>query len=61
MQIVNSADLEIRLAVTKAWEKYDLTTAEVTKILANATANMTKYLIRDERHPCDPDKKGDEA
>lgn len=42
-------------------EKYELTQGESLKILLNAAANESNYVVRLERHPNDPDKKGDEA
>jgi antitoxin component of RelBE/YafQ-DinJ toxin-antitoxin module len=45
----------------KTEEKYGLTQGESLRILLEATANEVKYLIRHERHPNNPDKKGDEA
>lgn len=45
----------------KTEEKYQLTQGESLRILLEAAANEVKYLIRLERHPNDPDKKGDEA
>lgn len=42
-------------------EKYELTQGESLKILLESASDMVKYVIRHERHPNDPDKKGDEA
>lgn len=39
----------------------DLTWAEAVHCLAGMIASWTTYLIRDERHPNDPDKRADEA
>ena len=41
--------------------EYQLTYGELFSLLGNAVANLAKYQIRTERHPDDPDKKGDEA
>ena len=40
---------------------HGLTYGEIFSLLGNATAHLAKYQIRSERHPNDPDKKGDEA
>lgn len=45
----------------KTEAKYDLTQGESLKILLDAAANESKYSIRLERHPDDPEKKGDES
>lgn len=50
------------LTELKAVEKeYELTAGESLRILLDAAAGEVKYMIRHERHPNDPDKKGDEA
>ena len=41
--------------------EHELTYGELFSLLGNAVANLAKYQIRAERHPDDPDKKGDEA
>ncbi len=41
--------------------KHELTTAESIKNLLEAAQNVNKYAIRIDRHPNDPNKKGDEA
>jgi hypothetical protein len=47
--------------VKLAEEKHGLTQGESMKFLLGQALNMNKYAIRHERHPDDPDKKGDEA
>lgn len=42
-------------------KKYDLTYLECVQVLAALIDDIVKYGIRTERHPDDPDKKGDEA
>ena len=42
-------------------QKYELTYGELFSMLGHAIANNAKYQIRAERHPNDPDKKGDET
>ena len=42
-------------------QEYGLSYGELFSLHGNAIANLAKYQIRGERHPDDPDKKGDEA
>jgi len=48
-------------AVNAMWEDDELTAAEIVHILASLTSEYTKYCLRSERHPEDPNKKADEA
>ena len=59
--VVQRAAGEIRMAILKLVEQHDLTIAETIGILAEAISGEVKWLIRQERHPNDPDKGGDEA
>lgn len=52
---------EFLTEIKKVEKQYELTQGETLKILLEAAADQAKYLIRYERHPNDPDKKGDEA
>lgn len=58
--IVNDAELELSGFLIGWQKKHDLTYGELFKILSLQIANYAKYAIRGERHPDDPDKKGDE-
>lgn len=60
-EIVTRAHTDLATAMVKIIEKRKLTHAEVTSILAQEILSWNKYAIRAERHPGDPDKKGDEA
>lgn len=60
-QIVTNARLEFDKFLLDLEQKYELTFGEMFSIIGNAIANLAKYQIRHERHPDDPDKKGDEA
>lgn len=51
---VRAADLEISQAVIAAWERHDLTYAEMLTILTGTLGRVTKYLLRAERHPEQP-------
>lgn len=41
-------------------QKHDLTYGEIVGIYADRLASHAKYMRRDERHPDDPEKRGDE-
>lgn len=41
--------------------RHKLTYGEVTRILCGVLQVWAKYQIREERHPKNPDKRGDEA
>ena len=41
--------------------EYRLTYGELLSLLGNSIASLAKYYIRHERHPDDPEKRGDEA
>lgn len=60
-QPVAEATRAIGVAVAEAVEKYELTYGEIFSILSQAMAAWAKYAIRQERHPDEPGKKGDEA
>lgn len=48
---------------TLVWEwvqAHDVTYLEALQALSHVSAQVVKYAIRVERHPDDPDKKGDE-
>jgi len=42
-------------------QEYELTYGELFQLLGNAVTDLAKYQIRAERHPDDPDKRGDDA
>lgn len=59
--IVNQARTDLEGFLIDWEKKYELTYAEVFSILGDRIANIAKYAIRAERHPDDPEKRGDEA
>ncbi len=59
--MVTRAHLDLATAMQKIIQERELTHAEVTSILAQELLAWNKYAIRAERHPDDPEKKGDEA
>ncbi len=58
--IVNKARFEIDDAVWDIMGRSALTYLETMQILNGLTERLCMYAIRHERHPDDPDKKGDE-
>lgn len=61
MAIMVEAALEFSKSFTTIVKKYDLTYGEMFGILSDMMSTWAKYMRRDERHPNDPDKCGDEA
>lgn len=59
--IVKAAQLELSGFMLDWQQKHDLTFGETFKILAEMMERDAKYMIRQERHPDDPDARGDEA
>ena len=57
-RLVAEARHDISTAIIAAAKAYDLTHGELTMILAGEIQSWTKYQIREERHPEDPDKPG---
>jgi hypothetical protein len=55
------AEAELGLQLLKFQEAQDLTDLEMLIALQAQCARLTKYMLRAERHPDDPDKKADEA
>lgn len=58
--VVEQAEQEFSRAMAEIETKHNLTYGEVVKLLGNYLANCAKYMIREERHPNDPGKRGDE-
>lgn len=65
-ETVNRAEIEIKSAMLDVMKKYspNLTVPELLKILnkinGDIISSILKTVIRDERHPNDPDKFGGE-
>lgn len=60
MMKVQLADTEIARAVQDVCVRHDLTSGELVSILSGQVRELAKYIIREERHPGQPGKKGDE-
>lgn len=58
---MQKAQAEIATVVLDIEATHDLTDAEAVRILAQLLDDRGRRLVRDERHPDDADKKGDEA
>jgi hypothetical protein len=58
---VEKAEIDLAEFILSWVQEHDLTFAEITKLLAGQILRCNKYAIRTERHPNDPDKKGDAA
>jgi hypothetical protein len=59
--IVEKARHAFAMFLLDLQQKHDLTYGEMFSILGGSIADLAKYQIRHERHPDDPNKKGDEA
>jgi hypothetical protein len=58
---VASAETDVTGVVLDALKRHpDLTYLELLRIMNNVMATWLKYALREERHPDDPDKRGDE-
>lgn len=57
---VQRASSFIRGRLLDMQETHDLTDVEMLRILIEHQQSITKYLLREERHPGDPDRKADE-
>lgn len=58
--LVQRARGEFTDLCTEFLRGHDLTWGEWTSILADQLTQQAMYQIRDERHPDDPERKGDE-
>lgn len=60
LYITQKASIEFSNFFLKLVKRYNLTYGEVIKILSSELSDYAKYIIREERHSNEPDKKGDE-
>lgn len=58
---VQNAELQITASINLIARKYDLTSVELLKILNGESALTLKYMLREERHPDNPDKPAELA
>lgn len=58
--VVQKARHEFEAFLLDLEQKHELTFGELFSLLGGSIANLAKYQIRAERHPNDPDKRGDE-
>lgn len=59
--IVDKARSKLAEFMLQLEQEHDLTYGEMLSLLCKQAAEVARYLIRDERHPNNPSKKGDEA
>ena len=59
--VVQQARLAFEAFMLELEQEHALSYGELFSLYGNAIAHLAKYQIRGERHPDDPDKKGDEA
>jgi len=60
LKLVSQARLELSGNVLDITERHNLTYVEVNEILLTIALDFNKHAKRAERHPNDPEKKGDE-
>jgi hypothetical protein len=58
---VQKAEGHFKRYVHEFQDEYDLTDIEMLRALIDAQQSITKYMLRAERHPDNPDQKADEA
>lgn len=58
--LVQEAHAEAKSALLDIWKKHDLTWGEIVAFHAHEVQSAARYIIRTERHPDDPEKRGDE-
>jgi hypothetical protein len=61
MPIVDRAGLELSRLVWAWMNEHDLTYVEAVRCLLGQTQELTKFMLRHERHPDDSERKADEA
>jgi hypothetical protein len=57
---VQRARIELDELVWKWMNAHDVTYVEAVRCLLEVTQTITKYQLREERHPGDPERKADE-
>jgi hypothetical protein len=57
---VQSAEAHFQSNVFEFQQQSDLTDIEMLQILIECQRSITKYMLRAERHPDDPERKADE-
>lgn len=57
---VQKAANEFRAYALDWVERHDLTYGEIVGIIAESLGTIAKFMRREERHPDDPEKRGDE-
>lgn len=60
-RVVDQARHELTVFLLDLVQKHELTYGELFSLLGCQITEHAKYQIRSERHPNDPDKRGDDA
>lgn len=60
-QPVAQAEAAIKTELWRLQDEHGLTYVEMLRVLIAHQQDISKYLLREERHPGQPDHKGDEA
>ncbi len=58
---VQQASIKIQAQLDLLQQEHDLTDVEMLRVLLDHQQTLTKYLLREERHPGQPERKADEA
>lgn len=58
---VQAAGNAIRMELDRLQQHHGLTDVEMLRVVIEYQQAITKYMLRAERHPDDPDRKADEA
>jgi hypothetical protein len=61
VQVTQKADIDLQCFLGEWLVRHELTFAEAVRILLWTAARWMHYIVRDERHPDDPERKADEA
>ena len=59
--LVVDAEIELKIFLLKWEKKHNLTMVEIVRVLLSSAQDMSRFMLRAERHPKSPNKKGDEA
>ena len=57
---VQKAEAAIKMAIFTLQREWGLTDIEMLRVLLESSQGITRYMLRAERHPDDPEAKADE-
>jgi hypothetical protein len=58
--LVEAASAKLHTLLVEFQVEHDLTYVEMAGLLLERQQTLVKYMLRDERHPDDPERKADE-